>query len=168
MMNPGPLDMIAAKLKPGGEFRFGTDHPIYVRWAMMQMDKRRDFDWQVECAQDFLTRPQDWPETATNAKPAPCMGMRSGISNTCVFEVWPIPGVRVENLNRQPLQQPGHRATLPTGLGHEEAFERGDALDGGEAGAADGAGGFAFQPNRRLMLSVAAMTERPSTLRQRS
>ncbi|MDE2042626.1 MAG: tRNA (guanosine(46)-N7)-methyltransferase TrmB, partial [Alphaproteobacteria bacterium] len=27
MMNPGPLDLIAAKLMPGGEFRFGTDHP---------------------------------------------------------------------------------------------------------------------------------------------
>ena len=59
MMNPGPLDRIAAKLKPGGEFRFGTDHPVYVRWAMMQMDRRRDFVWQVTSAQDFLTRPDE-------------------------------------------------------------------------------------------------------------
>ena len=28
MMNDGPLDMIAAKLKPGGEFRVATDHPV--------------------------------------------------------------------------------------------------------------------------------------------
>jgi tRNA (guanine-N7-)-methyltransferase len=68
MMNPGPLDRIAAKLKPGGEFRFGTDHPVYIRWAMMQMDKRRDFDWQVSCAQDFLVRPDDWPETRYERK----------------------------------------------------------------------------------------------------
>jgi tRNA (guanine-N7-)-methyltransferase len=68
MMNPGPIDMIAAKLKPGGEFRFGTDHPIYCRWAMMQMDKRRDFDWQAKTASDFLTRPEDWPETRYERK----------------------------------------------------------------------------------------------------
>ncbi len=63
MMNPGPLDRIAAKLRPGGEFRFGTDHPIYCRWAMMQMDQRRDFAWQAQSASDFLVRPDDWPET---------------------------------------------------------------------------------------------------------
>jgi tRNA (guanine-N7-)-methyltransferase len=68
MMNPGPLDMIAAKLKPGGEFRFGTDHPIYCRWAMMQMDKRRDFEWQAKTAADFQTRPADWPETRYERK----------------------------------------------------------------------------------------------------
>jgi tRNA (guanine-N7-)-methyltransferase len=68
MMNPGPLDLIAAKLKPGGEFRFGTDHPIYVRWAMMQMDRRRDFNWQITRAADFQTRPTDWPETRYERK----------------------------------------------------------------------------------------------------
>jgi tRNA (guanine-N7-)-methyltransferase len=68
MMNPGPLHRIAAKLKPGGEFRFGTDHPIYCRWAMMQMDRRRDFAWQIEGAADFQTRPADWPETRYERK----------------------------------------------------------------------------------------------------
>ena len=67
-MNPGPLDRIAAKLKPGGEFRFGTDHPIYVRWAMMQMNARRDFEWQIADARDFQTRPDDWPETRYERK----------------------------------------------------------------------------------------------------
>jgi tRNA (guanine-N7-)-methyltransferase len=68
MMNPGPIDRIAAKLKPGGEFRFGTDHAIYVRWAMMQMNRRQDFVWQVNGPQDFLTRPDDWPETRYERK----------------------------------------------------------------------------------------------------
>jgi len=68
MMNPGPIAMIAAKLKPGGEFRFGTDHPIYCRWAMMQMDKSRDFEWQARSARDFLARPDDWPETRYERK----------------------------------------------------------------------------------------------------
>ncbi len=68
LMNPGPLDRIAAKLKPGGEFRFGTDHPVYVRWALMQMEKRRDFAWQITDPKDFQIRPDDWPETRYERK----------------------------------------------------------------------------------------------------
>ena len=67
-MNKGPVDLIAAKLKPGGEFRFGTDHPIYVRHAMMIMNARTDFDWQVTTSADFLNRPHDWPETRYERK----------------------------------------------------------------------------------------------------
>ncbi len=67
-MNPGPLDRIAAKLKPGGEFRFGTDHPVYVRWALMQMNRRNDFEWTAQSAADFLRRPDDWPETRYERK----------------------------------------------------------------------------------------------------
>lgn len=68
-MNTGPIDMIARKLKPGGEFRFGTDHPVYVAHAMMVMRQQTaHFDWQIETAQDFLTRPADWPETRYERK----------------------------------------------------------------------------------------------------
>jgi tRNA (guanine-N7-)-methyltransferase len=68
MVNPGPLDLIAAKLKPGGEFRLGTDDPVYCRWSMMIMNGRRDFEWLAEKAADFLTRPGGWPETRYEAK----------------------------------------------------------------------------------------------------
>jgi tRNA (guanine-N7-)-methyltransferase len=68
MVNDGPLDMIAAKLKPGGEFRLGTDDPTYCRWAMMVMNRRTDFEWLVESARDFLVRPGGWPETRYEAK----------------------------------------------------------------------------------------------------
>jgi tRNA (guanine-N7-)-methyltransferase len=68
MVNPGPLDLIAARLKPGGEFRLGTDDPTYCRWAMMVMDRRRDFAWQARHPADFLTRPADWPETRYERK----------------------------------------------------------------------------------------------------
>jgi tRNA (guanine-N7-)-methyltransferase len=68
MVNDGPLDMIAAKLKPGCEFRLGTDDPTYCRWSMMVMNRRRDFVWQAESAADFLTRPADWPETRYERK----------------------------------------------------------------------------------------------------
>jgi len=68
MVNPGPLDLIAAKLQPGGEFRLGTDDPVYCRWAMMVMNQRRDFDWLAVSPTDFLTRPGGWPETRYEAK----------------------------------------------------------------------------------------------------
>lgn len=69
MMNDGPLEMIAAKLKSGGEFRFGTDHPIYLRHALMVMQRHRDsFRWLAEAPKDFLTRPSGWSETRYEAK----------------------------------------------------------------------------------------------------
>ena len=68
MVNHGPLDLIAAKLKPGGEFRLGTDDPTYCRWAMMVMNHRRDFEWLAHTAHDFLERPADWPETRYERK----------------------------------------------------------------------------------------------------
>jgi tRNA (guanine-N7-)-methyltransferase len=67
-MNSGPIDLIAAKLKPGAEFRFGTDHPIYVAHALMIMARRDDFTWQANRAPDFLIRPEDWPETRYERK----------------------------------------------------------------------------------------------------
>lgn len=68
MVNHGPLDLIAAKLKPGAEFRLGTDDPTYCRWAMMVMGRRHDFVWQARSPTDFLQRPDDWPETRYERK----------------------------------------------------------------------------------------------------
>jgi tRNA (guanine-N7-)-methyltransferase len=67
-VNPGPIDLVAAKLKLGGEFRLGTDDPVYCRWALMVMSRRRDFRWLAETARDFLERPADWPQTRYEAK----------------------------------------------------------------------------------------------------
>ena len=68
MVNHGPLDLIAAKLAPGGEFRLGTDDPVYCRWSMMVMNQRRDFEWLATSPRDFLVRPGGWPETRYEAK----------------------------------------------------------------------------------------------------
>ncbi|RVQ67554.1 tRNA (guanosine(46)-N7)-methyltransferase TrmB [Croceicoccus ponticola] len=69
MMNDGPVALIAAKLKQGGEFRFGTDHPVYVDHALMVMQRHTDkFEWLCEKPADFLTRPGGWPETRYEAK----------------------------------------------------------------------------------------------------
>ena len=67
-MNHGPVDLIAAKLKPGGEFRFGTDHPVYLEWAMMIMNDRNEFNWLSQGPQSWLIRPGGWPETRYEAK----------------------------------------------------------------------------------------------------
>ena len=68
MVNHGPLDLLAAKLAPGAEFRLGTDDPTYCRWSMMIMGQRRDFRWTARTPSDFLERPADWPETRYERK----------------------------------------------------------------------------------------------------
>lgn len=69
MMNDGPLRLIADKLKPGGELRFGTDHPVYLRHALMVMQRHTDtLDWLCNGPDDFRRRPAGWPETRYEAK----------------------------------------------------------------------------------------------------
>ena len=69
MVNDGPLRLILAKLKPGGEFRLGTDHPVYLRHALMVMQRyAADFEWLCADAGDFQKRPGGWPETRYEAK----------------------------------------------------------------------------------------------------
>ena len=69
MMNDGPLDLIAAKLRPGGEFRLATDHPVYLAHALMVMQRHRhQFEWLVDGPSDWLTYPGGWPETRYAAK----------------------------------------------------------------------------------------------------
>lgn len=69
MMNDGPVNLIAAKLKPGGEFRFGTDHPVYLRHALMVMQRHTArFEWLCDSPAGFLIRPGGWPETRYEAK----------------------------------------------------------------------------------------------------
>ena len=55
MMNDGPLALIAAKLKPGGEFRVATDDPTYLNWALMIMQRHTDeFEWLVKEPGEWL------------------------------------------------------------------------------------------------------------------
>lgn len=69
MMNDGPVAMFAAKLKSGGELRFGTDHPVYLRHALMVMRRHRgEFEWLCDKPADFRNRPGGWPETRYEAK----------------------------------------------------------------------------------------------------
>ena len=69
MMNDGPVRMIADKLKKGGEFRFGTDHAIYLRHALMVMRRFTDtFEWVVDSPSSWQNRPSGWSETRYETK----------------------------------------------------------------------------------------------------
>ena len=64
MMNDGPVKLFADKLKPGGEFRFGTDHDVYLRHGLMVMQRHTDkFEWQVKGRDSWENRPSGWCET---------------------------------------------------------------------------------------------------------
>lgn len=67
-VNPPNLDQIARVLEDGGEFRIGTDHPVYREWTAIQMSFREEFEWLAEQPDDWLSRPDDWPETRYEAK----------------------------------------------------------------------------------------------------
>jgi tRNA (guanine-N7-)-methyltransferase len=69
MVNDGPLDLIAAKLKPGGELRIATDDPTYLNWLLMTMQRHRDdFEWLVTEPNEWLRYPSGWLETRYAAK----------------------------------------------------------------------------------------------------
>ena len=69
MVNDGPLEIFAAKLKPGGEFRLATDDPTYLTWALMVMQRHsHQFEWLAERPSDFLEPPGGWIETRYGAK----------------------------------------------------------------------------------------------------
>lgn len=69
MMNDGPVRMFADKLKQGGEFRFGTDHAVYLRHALMVMGRfTGEFEWLTEGRESWENRPSGWSETRYERK----------------------------------------------------------------------------------------------------
>ena len=69
MVSDGPLELIAAKIQTGGELRVATDHPVYLEWTLVVMQRHRaDFEWLAQKPSDFLDPPSGWPETRYGAK----------------------------------------------------------------------------------------------------
>lgn len=69
MMNDRPIDLFAAKLKRGGEFRLATDDPTYLTWSLMVMQRHQgQFEWLAERPRDFLEPSGGWIETRYGAK----------------------------------------------------------------------------------------------------
>lgn len=69
MVNDGPVDLFASKLRSAGEFRLATDDPTYLAWALMVMQRHaHQFDWLAERPEDFLEPSGGWIETRYGAK----------------------------------------------------------------------------------------------------
>ncbi len=69
MVNDGPVDLFASKLKVGGELRLATDDPTYLTWSLMVMQRHvHQFDWLAERPKDFLEPSGGWIETRYGAK----------------------------------------------------------------------------------------------------
>lgn len=69
MVNDGPIDLFAAKIRSGGEFRLATDDPTYLTWSLMIMQRHiLQFDWLAEQPKDFLEPSGGWTETRYGAK----------------------------------------------------------------------------------------------------
>jgi tRNA (guanine-N7-)-methyltransferase len=69
MVNDRPVDLFAAKLKSGGEFRVATDDPTYLAWSLMVMQRHvAQFDWLADTPKDFLEPSGGWIETRYGAK----------------------------------------------------------------------------------------------------
>ncbi|MAN63901.1 MAG: tRNA (guanosine(46)-N7)-methyltransferase TrmB [Parvibaculum sp.] len=62
------LDQLARIMKDGAEFRVATDIKNYSRWTLREVRAHGVFEWQVECAEDWRIRPDDWPGTRYEAK----------------------------------------------------------------------------------------------------
>ena len=69
MINERPVDLFAEKLKAPGELRIATDHPVYLEWTLMVMQRHRhQFVWLAEKPSDFLEASGGWIETRYGAK----------------------------------------------------------------------------------------------------
>jgi tRNA (guanine-N7-)-methyltransferase len=67
-VNRENLDLLARLLKPGAEFRVGSDDPIYIGWALAHASNHPAFTWLARSSADWLQRPADWPPSRYEQK----------------------------------------------------------------------------------------------------
>ena len=67
-VNQANLDIVASLLKPGGEFRIGSDDPVYIGWSLAHTTRHPAFKWLAETSSDWLVRPDDWPPSRYEQK----------------------------------------------------------------------------------------------------
>lgn len=62
------LDDLARVMRAGAELRFASDDADYLNWTLERVMTHRAFEWTATRAQDWQTRPNDWPQTRYEAK----------------------------------------------------------------------------------------------------
>ncbi|MEK9672021.1 MAG: tRNA (guanosine(46)-N7)-methyltransferase TrmB [Rhodospirillaceae bacterium] len=53
------LGQLARVIRPGGEFRFATDHMDHARWALWRLIRHPAFEWTARGPADWRDRPKD-------------------------------------------------------------------------------------------------------------
>jgi tRNA (guanine-N7-)-methyltransferase len=67
-IQPANLDLLARLMKPGAEFRFASDDPVYIGWALAHLIRHPTFAWTARRPEDWRMRPADWPGTRYESK----------------------------------------------------------------------------------------------------
>lgn len=62
------LDTLARVMKPCAELRFGSDDAPLVEYTLERLMAHPSFTWMATNAEDWRTRPSDWPQTRYEAK----------------------------------------------------------------------------------------------------
>jgi tRNA (guanine-N7-)-methyltransferase len=62
------LDTLARVMRPGAELRFGSDDAPLVEYTLERLMAHPSFTWLATSAEDWRTRPLDWPQTRYEAK----------------------------------------------------------------------------------------------------
>lgn len=62
------LDALARVMTPGAELRFASDDAPLLEYTLERLMADRSFTWTATRAQDWLSRPEDWPPTRYEAK----------------------------------------------------------------------------------------------------
>jgi tRNA (guanine-N7-)-methyltransferase len=62
------LDALARAMKPEAELRFASDDSDYIAWTLERVLAHPAFQWTATCAEDWKTRPADWPATRYEEK----------------------------------------------------------------------------------------------------
>ena len=62
------LGELARVMKQGAELRFASDDKSYVSWALERFMAHAGFEWTANAAEDWRSRPEDWPKTRSEVK----------------------------------------------------------------------------------------------------
>ena len=62
------LDELARVMRDGAELRVATDDQSYLVWMLRHLESHNGFVWLVEKAEDWTSRPADWPDTRYEGK----------------------------------------------------------------------------------------------------
>lgn len=67
-VGPENLDEMARLIRPGGEFRVASDHPVYIDWALLHLTAHPAFTWTAKGPDDWRIRPSDSTPTRYEEK----------------------------------------------------------------------------------------------------